>query len=97
MQVEETLVAVINNLRKQGYTDNFTQLGELTIKPEEFEIDVIHRIEGMTDLEDESILYAISSKDGKRKGILINAYGIYSDGNMNRFLEKMTMKHHKTY
>lgn len=94
IQVEDTLVAVLDTWRKQGYTNNFMQSGKLTINPEDFKIDQIHRFEGMTDLEDEAILYAISSKDGKRKGVLVNAYGIYSEGNINRFIEQMTLKHH---
>lgn len=95
MQAEDTLVAVLDHWRKQGYTDNFMKAGKLTINPEDFNIDDIHRFEGMTDLEDESVLYAISSKDGKQKGILVNAYGIYSDETLNRFLEKMTYVHSK--
>jgi len=90
MQAEDNMVAILDDWRKQGYTDTFMQAGKLMIKPEDFKIDYIHRFEGMTDLEDESILYAISSKDGKQKGILINAYGIYSDETLNRFLEHLT-------
>jgi hypothetical protein len=33
----------------------------------------------MSDVDNESILYAISSKQNNMKGILVNAYGIYAD------------------
>ena len=33
----------------------------------------------MSDVDNESVFYVISSKDGKIKGLLGNAYGIYAD------------------
>jgi len=39
----------------------------------------------MSDPEDNSIIYAIESKDG-HKGILIDAYGAYSDEHKSAFI-----------
>lgn len=49
------------------------------MKPEEFEIDEKHRFEEMSDVDSESVLYAISSKNGEIKGLLVNAYGTYAE------------------
>ena len=78
-----TLSEAVNDLQKRGYTDDL-MLAEkclicdargLSLDPAQFEIDEFHRFEGMSDPEDQSIVYAISSKDHGIKGILVNAYG----------------------
>ena len=97
--METTLTTVLDTLRKRGYTEDFnTELvrsrlnNYREIKPGEFFIDKVYRFDGMTDPEDETIVYAISSMDGKRKGILVNGYGIYSDARVNSLLEKIEHK-----
>ncbi len=87
MKNYDTLSEAINDLVLQGYTANFNLKGDciedldtdIPLHPADFEIDEIHRFEGMTDPEDECILYAISSTTHDVKGLLVNAYGIYSD------------------
>ena len=49
------------------------------LQTDEFDIDEKHRFQEMSDVDNESVLYAISSKDGNIKGLLVNAYGIYAD------------------
>lgn len=87
MATYTTLSEAINDLAKKGYTHDFnikedciecTTL-QLKLQPEEFEIDEKYRFEEMSDVDSESLLYAISSKDGKVKGLLVNAYGTYAD------------------
>jgi hypothetical protein len=39
---------------------------------------------GMTDPTDETILYAISTRDGRLKGVLVNGYGLYPDSLSNK-------------
>lgn len=39
----------------------------------------------MSDPEDNSVIYAIESKDG-HKGIMIDAYGPYGDEHKNAFI-----------
>jgi hypothetical protein len=41
---------------------------------------------------DQSILYAISSDKYQLKGVLVNAYGIYSDPVTDEMLEKLTVR-----
>jgi len=49
------------------------------LQPDEFEIDEIYRFQEMSDVDNESILYAISSTQNGMKGLLVNAYSIYAD------------------
>jgi len=82
-----TLTEVMENLKKEGYTVNFNLYENhieddsrtLRFHPVDFQIDRVYRFEGMSDPDDNSILYAISCRDGKTKGILVNAYGVYAD------------------
>jgi hypothetical protein len=79
----DTLSQAVNDLQRRGYIDEL-QVGDscllcntrgLTLDPDAFQIDEFHRFEGETDPSDESIVYAISSKEHDVKGILVNAFG----------------------
>lgn len=78
-----TLSEAVNDLQRRGYTDDLLLAGHcvvcdargVSLDPAEFEIDEFHRFEGNSDPEDQSIVYAISSKDDKVKGILVSSYG----------------------
>ena len=93
----DTVTEAVNDLIKRGYTYNFN-LGEdcieckthnLKLSPDEFRIDEHYRFEGDTDPADETIVYAISSGKHKLKGILVNAFGVYSDSASNDLVEKL--------
>ena len=49
---------------------------------EKFKIDETYRFEGDSNPSDEDIVYAISSLDGKIKGIFTGAFGIYADNSI---------------
>lgn len=78
-----TLSEAVNDLQRSGYTDDLMLSGHcvvcdargVSLDPAEFEIDEFHRFEGNSDPEDQSIVYAISSRHHDIKGILVNAYG----------------------
>ncbi|WP_307530675.1 phosphoribosylpyrophosphate synthetase [Pedobacter sp. W3I1] len=82
-----SLSEVVNALAEQGYIVDFnlksSQIndGENPIQefPEQFLIDRHYRFEGESDPDDEAIVYAISSIDGKIKGIFVNGYGTSSE------------------
>ncbi|MBK8984431.1 MAG: phosphoribosylpyrophosphate synthetase [Ignavibacteria bacterium] len=82
-----TLSEAINDLTKKGYTYNFNIKSDyiecaehnLQLQPDEFEIDEVYRFQEMSDVDNESILYAISSVHNNLKGLLVNAYGIYAE------------------
>lgn len=90
------LTEKINELSKVGYetqynfkdgalhassTDKTYTPGDLTIV-EEF------RFEGESNPDDMSILYAVSANDNT-KGIVVNAYGTYSDEDLGEFMKKV--------
>jgi len=87
MKSYTTLSEAINELVKKGYTFNFNIKNDciecvennVQLQPDEFEIDEIYRFQEMSDVDNESILYAISSTQNGMKGLLVNAYSIYAD------------------
>ena len=86
MENYETLSQAIHSLQKRGYTYDFNLCSghiecnslKLKLHPEDFAVDEIHRFEGMSSTDDNSVLYAISSKKGI-KGLLVDAYGMYAE------------------
>ncbi|WP_417609942.1 phosphoribosylpyrophosphate synthetase [Owenweeksia hongkongensis] len=80
-----TLSEATNALQKKGYELDFTFKPEAivckainkTYEPEDFHIDEFHRFEGMSNPDDMSVVYAVTTVDGN-KGMLIDAYGAYS-------------------
>jgi len=86
METYDTLSEAINSLQKRGYSSDFNLKQEhiecnalkLKLHPEDFEVDEVHRFEGMSSTDDNSILYAIHSKKGV-KGLLVDAYGMYAE------------------
>lgn len=92
-----SLSVAINDLTEKGYTYNFNMKEDFIecaeqncqLQPEEFDIDEKHRFQEMSDVDNESVLYAISSKDGKIKGLLVNAYGIYADYASFKLVQKL--------
>jgi len=100
MKVYETLSEAINDLTERGYTFNFNIKSDLIecaenkiyLQPDEFEIDEVHRFEGDTDPGDENILFAISSAKHNIKGLIVNAFGMYSDSFSSELISKLNMK-----
>ncbi len=92
-----TLSETINGLKKDGYTLDFNINREfvfcnklnMTLSPDEFEIDKVYRFEGETNPDDQSILYAISSSKFNVKGLLVNGYGISSDEKSDALISKL--------
>jgi hypothetical protein len=100
MKLYETLSEAVNDLQKRGYRFNFNIKSdcvhcvenEINIHPDEFEIDEVHRFEGMNDPGDSNVLYAISSAKNNVKGLLVSAYGIYADTFSAEMIEKLQIK-----
>ena len=86
MKNYDTLSEAMNGLKADGYNYDFNIcLGQiecnslkLKLHPEDFEVDKMYRFEGMSSTDDNSVLYAISSKKGI-KGLLVDAYGVYAE------------------
>ena len=98
-----SLSVAVNDLTKKGYTYNFNmkeeciecQENQCQVQPEDFEIEEKHRFQEMSDVDNESVLYAISSTDGKIKGLLVNAYGVYADYASFKLIQKLNMPERK--
>ena len=100
MKSYTTLSEAINDLKKRGYKEDFNLQPtclecaslNLTIHPEDFVVDEFHRFEGMSNPDDNSIIFAISSKDGT-KGTLVDAYGMYSENLTEPMIRKLSVIH----
>ena len=100
MAENETLIDVLNNLKKVGYDEDFNlkqnciecRNGEYRIFHNEFEVDEYFRFDNDSDPADQSILYAISSEKYNLKGVLINSYGIYSEEITDDMVDKLNMR-----
>lgn len=92
-----TVTDAIKWLEDHGYTYDFNldndclsyDGGQKRLNPEDFNIDQVLRFEGMTDPGDENVLYAISSDQHNIKGILMNAFGVYSDPISDKMIKKL--------
>ena len=99
MKTYDTLSGALEGLKAEGYTEDFNLLSHCIeckprnrqMKPDEFSIDKFYRFEGASNPDDNSVVYAISSKDGL-KGVLIDAYGVYADSLNEDMIEKLKIK-----
>lgn len=99
MENYETLIEAIAALRKEGYKEDFNlqqdclefNNGKYTMMHHEFKIDKTFRFDFDSDPDEQAILYAISSVKDDIKGLLVNAYGVYSDGLTNDMLKKLKL------
>ena len=99
MYTYDTVVAAIDGLKERGYKIDlnlaFDKLicnkSGVTLNPSEFEITEVYRFEGDTNPSDEDVVYAVESKDGKTKGILTEAYGMYAEAASDEMLKKLAI------
>ena len=98
MKSYASLSKAINDLKARGYTEDFnlksTHLEctsmNLQLHPDAFTIDEFYRFEGMSNPDDNSIVFAISSKDGV-KGVLVDAYGMYAESLNDEMIKKLSI------
>lgn len=95
-----TLSQTIEGLKKEGYTMDFNihqqclacQKTNITLSPDEFQIDAFYRFEGESNPDDEAVVYAISSEKYRVKGILVNAFGTYADDISDALVQKLHLR-----
>jgi hypothetical protein len=95
-----TLSETMKELRNEGYVEDFNlqqnclecRAGQFKVFADEFKIDKYYRFEGDSNPSDSSILYAISSDRHNLKGVLVNAYGIYSEPVTDEILQKLEIR-----
>lgn len=99
MKTYTTLSEALNDLKTRGYKEDFSlkpesitcAAHELEWHPENFTVDEFHRFEGMSNPDDNSIVFAISSDDGM-KGTLVDAYGAYAENLTESMIRKLTIR-----
>lgn len=97
----DTVTGALNGLKAKGYTLDFNirfdkiicKENNYCLNPHEFEIIEVHRFEGDTNPSDEDIVYAVQSKNGKIKGVITSAYGMYADSINNEMIQKLSIHH----
>ena len=91
-----TLASVLNKKVQDGYAENFkvTEEGlqsletEKIYKPGDVHIINFFRFEGASDPSESAIVYVIETDDGA-KGTLTDAYGMYADPNIDKFIKEV--------
>lgn len=102
MNSYSTVSEALNDLGRRGYTVDFSlsidddciycHANSHSLSSDEFVIDEVYRFEGDSDPGDEMVLFAISSLKDDIKGTLLNAYGVYSDANNSRIVDKLRLR-----
>lgn len=101
----KSLSSCLNRMVSDGYTEDFKVSddglvhlkSEKVYTPQDVKVVNFFRFEGVSDPDDMAILYVLETTDGM-KGTLIDAFGTYSDGNVNSFMlevEKISKKTQK--
>ena len=93
------MTTVLKTMSEQGFTANFkvTEQGlecldtNKVYQPDDLLVVNFYRFEGISDPDDNSILYAIEATDGT-KGTLMDAYGAYSDPMIERFMKQVKIE-----
>lgn len=92
----KTVVEVINRLREKHYIHDFEVSHQKLICKDtsecfgahEVNIDKTFRFEGDSSPDDMSVIFALTTNSGT-KGILIDAYGTYSNADVSEFIKKI--------
>ncbi|MEP7278571.1 MAG: phosphoribosylpyrophosphate synthetase [Bacteroidota bacterium] len=89
MKNYETVSDAASDLTGRNYNRNFNIVvrkkclvcnkSGLVLSTDGFEINEVHRFETKTDPGNEMFVFAFSNKYLSAKGVLVNAYGIYTD------------------
>jgi hypothetical protein len=90
----KSLATCLSKMVTEGYTEDFqiTEQGLESLHkhsnytPEQIQVVNFFRFEGQSDPDDNAILYVIETNDGT-KGTLIDAYGIYNDPKVSKFMK----------
>jgi hypothetical protein len=97
MDSNSTLSTKINDLKEEGYTVDFKLTenalecnNQSSYSENDFIVDNVYRFEGMSNPSDNSILYAITTEDGK-KGILVDGYGVSGGQTSKSIQEKLNL------
>ncbi len=90
----KSLTSCLAKVNRDGYTHDMkiengviqSLQTEKSYYPHELKVVNFFRFEGLSDPEDNAILYIIETNDGT-KGTLVDAYGVYSDPEIDKFMK----------
>jgi len=90
----KSLTSCLAKVNQDGYTHDMkiengvmqSLQTEKSYYPHELKVVNFFRFEGLSDPEDNAILYIIETNDGT-KGTLVDAYGVYSDSEIDKFMK----------
>ena len=90
----KSMTECVEKMSSKGYSYNFRATDEGLVcneteelfKPEQVKIPNFFRFEGMSDPNDNSILYAIETDNGL-KGTLVDGYGASSNPDVDEFIK----------
>lgn len=96
-----TMVEALQDLKEKGYTHDFRVKNDIiecatddtVLKPSQCKVEVAYRFEGESNPSDMSAVYGIASLDGQHKGILVSAYGTYSEPLTDELMQLLKMDH----
>jgi hypothetical protein len=97
----ETLSEALARLEQRGFVDAFRarpggllQRGaDEPMPPEELIVEEIVRFEGVSDPEDEAVLFALRSRDGRIRGTFAAAYGAQMDRDNAAVMHRLVRTH----
>nr|WP_322626207.1 phosphoribosylpyrophosphate synthetase [uncultured Flavobacterium sp.] len=95
----DTVTEAVQWLQAEGFTHDFSLDtdclrfdGAQAMSPDDFNIAYYFRFEGETDPGDENIVYGIDSSTYNTKGIVVSAFGTYSDAMSDEMLKKLSVR-----
>ena len=99
----KSLSSCLNKMISDGYDQDFKvsergleALQKGTVyQAEQIKVINFFRFEGMSDPDDNAILYVLETDDGV-KGTLIDGYGIYDDAGISKFMKDVENIQKKT-
>lgn len=99
MESYETVTAALTGLKSRGFVLDFNiafdklmcNENKVCLDPHKFEITEVYRFEGESNPSDEDVVYAIESKDGRIKGVVTSAFGLYADNASAEMIKKLSM------
>lgn len=98
----DTVTEAVKKLKERGYNVDFNiafdklmcSENKICLHPEEFEITEVYRFEGDSNPDDEDVVYAVESKDGKTKGVITSAFGPNADPVSTAIIQKLSIHKH---
>ncbi len=100
MHSYDTLAQALQDLQSRGFEYDFNLLEncieckskQSLYQPEQFNVLEVYRFEGMTNPDDNLVVYAVETEDGLR-GTLLDAYGVYSESITPELVAKLNIIH----